>query len=74
MMIEEHGEGVLLALEEGADTIQLHTYLGVRMPLHTTALGKAILAHLPADRVDEHGLTEMTKQTVTDRETPEAQL
>jgi len=78
LMVEEHGRGVLLDIKEGEDAIQLHTYPGVRMPLHTSALGKAILAHLPEDRVDkivdEHGLTEMTKNTVTERERLEEQL
>lgn len=78
LMVEEHGRGVLLAIEEGDDAIQLHTYPGVRMPLHTSALGKAILAHLPDDRVDEiveeHGLAAMTKNTVTDRDALEKQL
>lgn len=78
LMIEEHGEGVLLEIQRGEDAIKLHTYPGARMPLHTSALGKSILAHLPAERVDEiveeHGLPSMTKQTVTDRETLEEQL
>lgn len=78
LMVEEHGKGVLLDIKEGEDAIQLHTYPGVRMPLHTSALGKSILAHLPKDRVneiiDEHGLTAMTKNTVTERERLEKQF
>lgn len=78
LMVEEHGKGVLIDIEEGEDAIQLYTYPGVRMPLHTSALGKAIMAHLPEERVDEiideHGLTAMTKNTITDREELEAQF
>jgi DNA-binding IclR family transcriptional regulator len=40
--------------------------------LHCTATGKAILAHLPRERVDEiltqHGLPERTPYTITDRD------
>ncbi len=78
LMIEEHGKGVLLDIKEGEDAIQLHTYPGVRMPLHSSALGKCILAHLPDERVDEiideHGLPAMAKNTVTDRDTLDEQL
>nr|WP_244257329.1 IclR family transcriptional regulator C-terminal domain-containing protein [Halomicrobium sp. IBSBa] len=39
---------------------------------NSTALGNAILAHLPEDRVDEiieqHGLPEMTENTITERD------
>jgi IclR family acetate operon transcriptional repressor len=38
--------------------------------MHATGLGKAILAHLPADRVssiiEQHGLPELTRHTITD--------
>jgi len=78
LMVEEHGEGVLLEIQRGTDAIQPHTYPGVRMPLHTSALGKSILAHLPDERVDEiidaHGLPSMTKNTVTDRDRLDEQL
>lgn len=71
LMIEENGRGVLIGLEKGDDAIDIDAFHGVRTHLHTVAPGKAILAHLPQSRVDEildqHGLTRMTKHTVTDR-------
>jgi IclR family acetate operon transcriptional repressor len=45
---------------------------------HILALGKAILAHLPHDRIDEivkrHGLTASPPNTITDRETLDDKL
>lgn len=78
LMIEEHDLGVVLSLEEGERAIEPHNFPGIRMPLHTTALGKAILAHLPAERrseiLDRYGDTKLTERTITDRETLESQL
>lgn len=71
LMIEENGQGVLVDIREGADAVSLFAYPGARMPLHATAPGKAILAHMSTARVDEvldeHGLVAMTDDTVTDR-------
>jgi DNA-binding IclR family transcriptional regulator len=78
LMIEERGQGVLIAIQEGPDAVSLFAYPGARMPLHATAPGKAILAYLPEERVDdildEHGLVAVTNQTITDRDTLFEQL
>ena len=46
------------------------THTRKRVPLHTTAFGKSILAHLPDERVDEildqYGLPAHTSNTITD--------
>lgn len=72
LMIEEHGLGIFLYKAKGADAVNLDTHPGMRVPLQTTALGKTILAHTPEDEVeaiiDEHGLPEITEQTITDRD------
>ncbi|WP_135535905.1 MULTISPECIES: IclR family transcriptional regulator [Halostella] len=72
LMVEEHGRGVYLHRERGDNAVTLDTYTGKRRYLHRTALGKAILAHLPEDRVneilDQHGLPQATENTITDRE------
>ncbi|WP_255193931.1 IclR family transcriptional regulator [Natronobeatus ordinarius] len=72
LMIEENGLGVLISLDEGEEAINIDAFRGVRMPLHTVAPGKAILAELPHARVDaildQHGLERMTKNTITDRD------
>lgn len=69
LMIEEHGLGVFLFTSEGRDAVQLDTYNGYRVLLQTTAMGKAILAHLPERKVrsvlDRHGMKRVTDATIT---------
>ena len=78
LMIEEHGHGVFLYKAQGDDAVQLDTHAGMRVPLHTTALGKAILAHSPTTAVDaivdRHGLQQVTDKTITTREALDAEL
>jgi DNA-binding IclR family transcriptional regulator len=78
LMVEEYGRGVYLCCERGDQAVDLDTYPGLRRPLHATGVGKAILAHLPDERVDDivdrHGLTAETAATVTDRSTLDDQL
>lgn len=70
LMVEEHGRGIFLYKAEGTDAVQLDTYNGYRVHLQTTALGKAILAHMPEERtssiLEHHGLPAVTERTVTD--------
>ncbi|WP_336338293.1 IclR family transcriptional regulator [Haloarcula brevis] len=76
--VEEHGEGVYLARAEGTEAVTVDTYGGKRVNLHCTALGKAILAELPEERVDaivdEHGLPARTENTITDRAALKSEL
>ncbi|MFC6941673.1 IclR family transcriptional regulator [Salinirubellus sp. GCM10025818] len=72
LLVEEHGKGVYLCRAKGDQAVRLDTYAGMRVHLHCTALGKAILAYLPEERVreivDTHGLPERTDATITDEE------
>jgi DNA-binding IclR family transcriptional regulator len=72
LLIEEHGRGTYLQRARGDAAVQVEAHVGTRVSLHSTALGKAILAHLPESRVDEiidmHGLEPTTERTVTDRD------
>lgn len=67
----EQGKVVLLHIAEGENAVHDHTP-GKRLPMHSAATGKAILAHLPTDEVDgiidEHGLPPVTENTITDRD------
>ncbi|MGM0605780.1 MAG: IclR family transcriptional regulator [Halobacteriota archaeon] len=72
LLVEEHGRGVFIYKQKGADAVNMDTHEGKRVHLHTTAFGKAILAYLPAERVesiiDRHGLPQATEHTITDRD------
>ncbi|MFD9515971.1 IclR family transcriptional regulator [Streptomyces sp. NPDC059979] len=54
---------------EGDQPLRTASRVGMRMPLHTTAIGKSILAHLPADEVRDliaaTGLPRRTPHTLT---------
>lgn len=71
LLVEERGEGVYLYRTRGGQATEYRAHAGYRTPLHATAPGKAVLAHLGEDRVgsivDEHGLPAATAETVTDR-------
>lgn len=68
----EHGRMVYLSKATGENAVLSASRPGKRVEMHATALGKAMLAHLPENQVDEiidqHGLTQHTKHTVSDRQ------
>lgn len=72
LMIEEKGYGVLLAAVRGHQAVQIDIAYGMRSELHTSAPGKAILAHMPEKRIveiiTERGLESKTVHTISDRE------
>lgn len=78
VVVEEHGRGVFLHRAKGDRAVHVDTYAGKRIYLHGAALGKAILAHLPQERVDDvidrHGLPALTENTITDRDELAAEL
>lgn len=69
LMVEENGEGIYVYKAMGESGVKLDTFPGTILPLHTTALGKAILAHLPDERiaelVDDRPLEKVTENTIT---------
>lgn len=71
LIVEEFGHGVFLSRAIGDHGVSTHGWIGKRTHLHTTSAGKAILAHLSNERVEEiiekHGLPPMTEHTITDR-------
>jgi DNA-binding IclR family transcriptional regulator len=77
-MIKERGRGVYVHIASGEQAIRLDTRVGTRQYLHTSALGKAILAHMPEERfeavIDRHGLPAQTPNTVTEKEVLEEEL
>jgi len=73
VMIEENGLGYHVVRLQSMDAVWADPRIGDPGVLHCRALGKAILACLPDDRVEkiieEHGFVEMTENTITDTET-----
>ncbi|MFC7138748.1 IclR family transcriptional regulator [Halosimplex aquaticum] len=51
--IEEHGQVSYLYKTTGENGIKSASKVGTKQPIHSTALGKSILAFLPDDRVEE---------------------
>jgi len=77
-IVEEHGHRYYLYTQMGEHAVQTDASPGKRGSLHSSAAGKAILAALPDERVEEivdrHGLPASTEQTTTDREELFAEL
>jgi DNA-binding IclR family transcriptional regulator len=78
LMVELNGRGIYLATAWGEQGMRNFASVRERDYLHSTASGKAILASLPAARVDavleEWGLPAVTENTITGREELEAEL
>ena len=70
--IEEHGQAVYVNKALGERAVPSRGGIGERVDLHSSAIGKALLANLPPERIDEvlerRGLPKMTQDTITDRE------
>lgn len=70
-IVEENGLGIYLCADaECPNAIRTDVRIGKKIPLHTTAAGKSILANLSRWRVqeiiDQHGLVACTDRTITD--------
>lgn len=70
-MAEEHGWGVYLYKSKGEFAVETASYVGQRIHLHWTALGKSILSELHREHVDRiidsRGLPKKTDNTITER-------
>lgn len=71
LIFEEGGEGVYVYTAEGPEAVDIDTQTSRRVRLHATGIGKAILATMADDRIDDivdrHGLPAATPQTITER-------
>ncbi|MHB9287893.1 IclR family transcriptional regulator [Halobacteriales archaeon Cl-PHB] len=78
LMVEEHGTGIYIHQSLADQAVQTDSHIGTTVKLHATAVGKAYLAFLPADRraeiLDQSDLTAVTPNTETDRDELEAEL
>ncbi len=69
---EEHGRAVYIHTKQGEHAVQADRRVGKQRYLHSSAGGKAILAHLPEDRIeavlDQWGMPQETDNTHATRE------
>lgn len=68
--VPNRGKSMYLYQARGQNAVTTDSYLGIRLPMHCTGSGKAMLAEMDQDRVqsvlDETDLTEFTPNTITD--------
>ncbi len=77
LAIEDKGQIVYIEIVESTRALRMQAHVGTRDPLHTTALGKAILAHLDEpdrERILTHSLAERTYRSVMDADAIRRQL
>lgn len=69
LAVLDHGEAVYVEKIEAPGFIKMNTWVGRRMAVHSTAVGKALLAYMDAEQrqsiVGDHGLRKFTKYTIT---------
>ncbi|MFB6077995.1 MAG: IclR family transcriptional regulator [Halarchaeum sp.] len=77
-LVEERGWGVFLYGAVGANAVATDARVGAHVPLHSTSGGKAILASLAPERVDDivdrRGLARRTDHTIADPDELRAEL
>ena len=74
LTVEEAGELVIVHLVAGDRSLQLGIYPGMRVPLHSHAAGKCILANADDDHLNRDELDAVTPYTKTDPEAVRAEL
>lgn len=71
LVVYDRGEVVYIEKLDGNEALRMHSKVGKRAPMHCTSVGKAILAYLPVDIVQEiierKGLPFHTDKTITDK-------
>lgn len=76
--VEESGEWVILHRDGDITSIDIRTYPGLRLPLHTHAAGKVVLAEMDRacrdEVIESRGLEQRTEKTITERTALEAEL
>jgi IclR family transcriptional regulator, KDG regulon repressor len=72
LVVYDQGEVIYIEKLEGTETLRMHSKVGKRAPMHCTAVGKAILAHLPSnvvlDILKRKGMPRHTDKTITDQD------
>lgn len=69
LAILDHGEAVYIEKADAPGFIKMDTWVGRRLPVHATSVGKALVAYLPEAEIKalirERGLKKLTSRTIT---------
>jgi DNA-binding IclR family transcriptional regulator len=69
LAVLDHGEAVYIEKVDAPGFIKMDTWVGRRMCVHSTSVGKALVAYLPKSEVEalvhRHSLTRRTPNTIT---------
>jgi len=72
LAVWDQGEVVYIEKLDGNQTLRMHSKVGKRAPMHCTSVGKAILAYLPInvveDIIERKGLPIHTEATITEKD------
>lgn len=78
LLVKENGHGIYIYQQTDNRAIRTSSRVGTRVMLHSSAIGKALLAYQPSEEVDQildrDGLPPMTENTITSREAFEDEL
>jgi len=69
LAVLDHGEAVYIEKADAPGFIKMDTWVGRRMFVHSTSVGKSLVTHLPKSDVEailrQHGLKKRTPKTIT---------
>lgn len=72
LVVADHGLAAYVYIAKGEEAIDIDTHTGIRLHIHSSAAGKALLAHMSEERVheiiDRRGLPEHGPNCITSRE------
>jgi IclR family transcriptional regulator, acetate operon repressor len=72
IIIEENGLCIALDVTQSSQSIDYETFPGMHFYMHSSGVGKAMLAHYSEGRVheilDQHGMLAKTENTITNRD------
>lgn len=78
LAVLDHGEAVYIEKVEAPGFIKMDTWVGRRMFVHSTSVGKALVAHLERPAREEilrrHGMKKRTPKTITSQARFQAEL
>jgi len=78
LAVLNNGEVIIIDQQNSPEMVAVNTHIGMREPLHCTALGKVLFAYLPEDEMktifETRGLPALTQNTITKFEVMEKHL